>query len=131
MSRSSLITHDTLRLHVSYYDHWFAVPVSGTGIIPSDADSRLSLYPKTLSLSSAPNPFNPSTRIVYAVPQTGHAALCIYNISGRLVRTLADGYIEAGEHVAVFDGHDLTSGVYFAALRTASRTMTQKLLLLK
>ena len=43
-----------------------------------------------------PNPFNPSTRIQFALPGKGHVSLKIYNVAGQLVRTLQDGVMDAG-----------------------------------
>ena len=66
-----------------------------------------------------PNPFNPVTRIAFDVPSPGAVVeLRIYDVSGRLVRTLVDGEVPPGRHSAEWDGTDrsgaaVASGVYF------------------
>ena len=72
-------------------------------------------------LSSWPNPFNPSTTLVFSLPAAGWVKLTVYDVSGRRVRTLVDGLMVAGEHQLSWDGRDdhatdLPSGVYFAHL---------------
>ena len=78
--------------------------------------------PTVLTLGGAvPNPFNPATDIQFSLPADGRAALRIYDLSGRLVRTLFDGVLTAGPHTQRWNGRDDTgreaaSGVYFARL---------------
>ena len=78
-----------------------------------------------------PNPFNPSTMIRFSLPEPGRATLSVYDMSGRLVATLADRYFEAGTHNAAFDGSSLASGTYYYTIRTADRVETRLMLLLK
>jgi len=83
-----------------------------------------------------PNPFNPMTTIVFSLPSRGDAKLGIYDVSGRLVRTLQDGVLEAGRHTVTWDGRndggrEMSSGVYFCKLVTADRIAETKLVLLK
>ncbi len=70
---------------------------------------------------NAPNPFNPSTTIRFALPEAGAASLSIYDVNGRHVRTLVDGDATAGTHDVVWDGRDglgreAASGVYLYRL---------------
>ncbi|MDD3642831.1 MAG: FlgD immunoglobulin-like domain containing protein, partial [Candidatus Krumholzibacteria bacterium] len=65
-----------------------------------------------------PNPFNPSTRISFTLPVKSHVSLRIYNVAGQLVKTLADGAMDAGSHELTWDGTNnlgssVASGVYF------------------
>ncbi|MEM1093587.1 MAG: Ig-like domain-containing protein [Bacteroidota bacterium] len=78
-----------------------------------------------------PNPFNPTTRIRYTLPQTGAVTLQVYDSQGRLVRTLVDGVIPAGEHHAMLDARNLPSGVYFYTLRAGTASATRALTLMK
>jgi hypothetical protein len=86
---------------------------------------------------SFPNPFSTNTRIAYRIPAPGgRAALRIYDVSGRLTRTLADGWESPGEHVAVWDGRNgaggrVASGVYFCVLEAESVAVRRKVMLLK
>lgn len=70
---------------------------------------------------NSPNPFNPVTQIKYATSKAGHVTLRIYNVQGALIKTLADKNVEAGSHVATWDGRNtngsaVSSGVYYAKI---------------
>jgi hypothetical protein len=78
-----------------------------------------------------PNPFNPTTTIRFEVAQPMNLSLSVYDVNGRLVRTLANGAYTAGTYNVNFDGSDLASGLYFARLTGASRTDLMKLVLMK
>jgi hypothetical protein len=72
-------------------------------------------------LSSAPNPFNPVTRIKFAVAKPGTYSLRIYNVQGALVKTLASQRYDVGTHEAMWDGRTnaggkAASGVYYARI---------------
>ena len=83
-----------------------------------------------------PNPFNPSTTIAFSVAAPGRVTLRVYDVSGRLVRTLLDGTMPAGRHEARWDGRTdrgaaAASGVYFCRLATPLSTKTQRIVLLR
>ncbi len=78
-----------------------------------------------------PNPFNPSTMITFSVPVAGNAALRVYDILGRELRTLIDGNIEAGTHSVRFDAGDLSSGIYLYRLVFNDRAISGKMQLNK
>jgi len=86
---------------------------------------------------NVPNPFNPSTTIRFAVPDGGgRVTLRVYDVQGRLVRTLVDGFEGAGEVFVEWDGRGaggqaVASGLYFYRLDTSTVTLTRKMLLLK
>ena len=81
--------------------------------------------------NSYPNPFNPSTAISFELRDAGFIKLSVYDIAGREVVTLAEGFYPAGAHQAVFDGTELASGVYFAMLEAGGVKQVRKLLLVK
>jgi len=60
-----------------------------------------------------PNPFNPTTTIYYVLPFDSKISLKVYDLSGREVSELVNGYKEAGTHSVIFNGENLSSGVYF------------------
>jgi hypothetical protein len=78
-----------------------------------------------------PNPFNPSTTISFDLPADGRVSLVIYDVLGRVVRTLLDEYLAAGFYRKVFDGRGLATGVYFYRLHTGYASKVEKMLLLK
>jgi len=110
----------------------------------SPAAENESLGEKGVSLPGAfrlrqnnPNPFNPSTTIAVEVPDGGaHVSLQIYDASGRLVRTLVNGYEPSGARTVTWDGRDdegqpLASGIYFSRMTAPEFSETAKMLLLK
>ncbi|MBI2418673.1 MAG: CotH kinase family protein [Ignavibacteriales bacterium] len=78
-----------------------------------------------------PNPFNPETKIIYNTHISGNISLRVYDVMGREVAILFDGWIVAGEHSAIFNGNALSSGVYYITLRTEGATRTIKSILLR
>jgi len=83
-----------------------------------------------------PNPFNPSTSIRYSLARSGPAALVIYDVNGRRVKTLVDGTLAAGPHVAVWDGlddagHKVPAGVYWSQLSSGSYTSNKKMVVVR
>ncbi|MBL7191252.1 T9SS type A sorting domain-containing protein [bacterium] len=57
--------------------------------------------------------------------------LIVYDIQGREVQSLVTGHLSLGYHEVIFDGSDLSCGVYFVKLRTGTFIQTQKMLLIK
>jgi cytochrome c peroxidase len=80
---------------------------------------------------SGPNPFNPTAMLSYTLAEAGPVRLQVFDIQGRRVATLVDGWRAAGHHQALFAADDLSSGVYFARLTSGPRTAITKILLLK
>ncbi|KAA3609203.1 MAG: T9SS C-terminal target domain-containing protein [Calditrichaeota bacterium] len=73
-------------------------------------------------LGNYPNPFNPTTNIVFTMPEEGHVALKIYDILGRNVANVPLGVQQTGKRQVSFDAHNLSSGVYFYRLHMKSQT---------
>ncbi|MBP9191571.1 MAG: T9SS type A sorting domain-containing protein [Ignavibacteria bacterium] len=63
-----------------------------------------------------PNPFNPSTTIKFSIPENGNVNLKVFNMLGNEVSVLADGMYNQGNYKAVFNGSELSSGLYFYEL---------------
>ena len=86
-----------------------------------------------------PNPFNPSTTISYNVDTNGMVSLKVYDIMGRLVRTLVDNHHSSGNfggYNVVWDGKDsqgqqVAAGLYIYSLETPGGNMTKKMVLMK
>jgi hypothetical protein len=86
--------------------------------------------------SPTPNPTAGEASITFALPRRGEVRLRVFDVRGRLVRTLVDGDTAAGEAVAVWKGRDdggrtVADGVYFYRLEHAGQTLTRKLLLVR
>jgi hypothetical protein len=108
-------------------------PTGGTASAadgPSISD-RLALY------QNVPNPFNPTTVIRYDVPATvGKVTLRVYDVAGKLVRTLVDGVEKPGEKRVVWNGQNnhgnmVATGVYFYRMTAPGFTKTRKMVMLK
>ena len=69
-----------------------------------------------VALSSRPNPFNPATELSFRMPEEGHARLLVYDGQGRLVTSLHEGRMSAGEHRFTWNAEGLSSGMYFASV---------------
>jgi len=86
---------------------------------------------------NVPNPFNPTTTLSYAVPAGGgDVTLQIYDVAGRVVRTLVDGFEGEGEKRTVWNGRDdrgrpVASGVYFYRLTAPGFSKARKMVLLR
>jgi hypothetical protein len=84
-----------------------------------------------------PNPFNPATRIAYSVREAGPVLIEVYNVSGRVVRTLLKDDMDAGASgYVVWDGTDdagraCASGVYFYRIAASGFSTTRKMVMLK
>uniref|UniRef100_A0A832I2S1 T9SS type A sorting domain-containing protein n=1 Tax=Eiseniibacteriota bacterium TaxID=2212470 RepID=A0A832I2S1_UNCEI len=88
--------------------------------------------PATLALAASPNPFLGATTFRYALPAAGDAELVLFDLQGRVVRTLVFGRVSAGEHEAHWDGTDdsgrpVAAGLYMARLRAAGDVRVLKI----
>jgi hypothetical protein len=88
--------------------------------------------PRTYRLEqSYPNPFNPSTEIVFSLPESGPVRLAVYDLLGRRVALLIDGPTPAGTHRVSFRADDLPSGVYLYRLEAGGFTGTRRMSLIR
>jgi hypothetical protein len=86
--------------------------------------------------AARPNPFGPSTSISYTMQAEGPARIRIYDVTGRLVRTLVNERRPAGRHTVAWDGtddegHAVAGGTYFYELAAEGRSEARKAILLK
>ncbi len=86
---------------------------------------------------NVPNPFNPSTSIIFYLPEAAPVTLDVYDAAGRLVSRLLDGATkERGTHTVEWRGTDdagrtVSSGVYFYRLRAGKNVISRKMVLLR
>jgi hypothetical protein len=78
-----------------------------------------------------PNPFNASTMISFSIPKAAQVKLKVYNMQGREVATLLDGFSPARNYKLSFDGQGLSSGTYIAQLTAGDFNKSIKLVLIK
>ena len=99
---------------------------------PTGIKNKSEIIPKEFQLfQNFPNPFNPVTKIVYAIPNPGVVNLKIYSATGKEIAVIVNEYKQAGYHSIVFDGSEIASGVYFCELKTSDYNAVKKMLLVK
>jgi hypothetical protein len=91
------------------------------------------LIPEKIEMmQNYPNPFNPSTTISWQSPVSGWQTIKLFDVLGREIETIVDGYYDAGYHSTLYIANSsLTSGVYFYQLKAGDFIQTKKMLLLK
>ncbi len=105
-------------------------PADAVGVDAAAADLSFALHGNT------PNPFAGGTRIAFSLPAAAHARLRVFDVQGRLVRTLVNGGLAAGRHAVDWNGTNdaaerVSSGVYFYRLESEGREATRKMIHLK
>ncbi len=90
------------------------------------------LIPEKYGISqNYPNPFNPTTTIDYQLPEAAYVELCVFDVTGRLVRTLVSSRQGAGYYTISFDGSSACSGIYFFRIRAGTFVQMRKMVLVK
>ncbi len=114
--------------YVEYHTVWNdALPKTSVSI-----ESNPGELPLEFSLEeNYPNPFNPSTEIQFSVPQSTHVRLIVVDVSGRIVATLVDQQLGAGEYRQAWDATSSPSGIYLYRMETPEFSSTKKMILLK
>jgi len=95
---------------------YFGKPPTGPGTGTDDS----AVFVNRLD-HARPNPFNPATTIAYSLAGRSHVTIRVYDLAGRIVRTLVDWEADPGEHTVVWDGttdsgERAASGVYFVKM---------------
>jgi hypothetical protein len=119
---------------IVWFDNWY-FHVGSSGIFD---EQHVGTIPSASALSqNYPNPFNPSTTIQFELPENSFAQLTVYDISGKLVKTIVNEEKETGYHSVVWDGKDehgisVESGIYIYRLTTSDGiNKTNRMTLLK
>lgn len=117
---------------VAYHGYW-----GGPGTSVTAVDEGGGNLPRAHKLDAVhPNPFNPTTTVRFALPEPGWTRIRIYDLQGRLVRTLLDETRTAGRHTLVWNGRDdrgarVSSGAYLLTMRAGTFAAQRKMTLLK
>ncbi|MBK6764843.1 MAG: T9SS type A sorting domain-containing protein [bacterium] len=121
---SYVYTLETVNLDGSR-DGWGTV-VSATPSVEAGVITEFALH------QNYPNPFNPTTKLVFDVMSQDFVTLTICNVMGQRVATLVNGTMAAGRHSVLFDGSNLSSGLYYYTVKVGKDfAATKKMLLLK
>lgn len=78
-----------------------------------------------------PNPFNPVTQVTFELPLSGVARLDIFDLSGKLVKTVLNEYRSAGFHTAELNGSQMSSGAYIYRLTFDGGSISRRMMLVK
>lgn len=119
------------------FPHRLKAIAGSPAFVKHTTDQILAALPAEFALAqNYPNPFNPATTIEYALPRPAHATLAVYDLLGREVIILYQGWQDMGYHEVVWNGRDrrgvtLASGIYFAVFQAEKTVRTRKLVLLK
>jgi hypothetical protein len=106
----------------------------------TDIGDGNSIIPRTVQLyNNYPNPFNPSTKIRFSIPnviasetrQSALTTLKVYDVLGNEIATLVDEEKSAGTYEVNFNAAGLASGIYITTLQVNSIRLSQKIILLK
>ncbi|MEJ2053620.1 MAG: PKD domain-containing protein, partial [Calditrichaceae bacterium] len=82
-------------------------------------------------LQNYPNPFNPTTTIKFTLPKAGWVNIAVFNTLGEKIMTLIDRPMTSGIYQVDFDGTDLSSGIYYYAIKAGDFHQVKKMMLLK
>jgi len=123
------LTKDLIQINLPKGNHKFQFVSGESSFIH---EQQATLMPKDFTLTqNYPNPFNPSTQIAFSLPIASTVKLEVYDLLGRRVALLADGMLNAGYHTRLFDGSDLSSGMYLYRIQAGDFIQVKKMMLLK
>lgn len=110
--------------------------VSGENILLNDTTivstkSSLDVVESYAMLSAYPNPFNPDVTISFSIPNDLNVNIKLYDMNGKLVDELFNGYKSAGLYNIIYHAQDLSSGIYLCRMDLGYSTFTKKIILLK
>ena len=90
------------------------------------------LIPDEFSIHNIyPNPFNPRANIVYTLPEYAHVKVTVYDIRGRVMEVLTNGFETAGYYTIKWDASAFASGVYFVEMHSESFRQVRKVIHMK
>ena len=90
------------------------------------------LIPDEFSIHNIyPNPFNPRANIVYTLPEYAHVKVTVYDVRGRVMEVLTNGFETAGYYTIKWDASAFASGVYFVEMHSESFQQVRKVIHLK
>lgn len=134
---------DYRNIYANILDNWFELESAGMsavldgeyedlGFLNVATNTSPNSKPFAFKLNqNYPNPFNPSTLIQFTLPASVNVRLQVFDVQGRLVQTLIDGNVPAGEQSIRFDGSSLSNGTYLYRLETPYGAASRKMTLIK
>ena len=115
----------------TYFYRLVDVTIYGYPTVHTDNVVSVTLTGNFRLAQNYPNPFNPATTIRFSVATSAQTSLKIYDMGGRLVNTLVNGSLDAGNHQVTWDASGLPSGMYVYRLTVGDQTASGKMMYLK
>jgi hypothetical protein len=124
-------TSSEIKVSYSFFDEDFKLISKGDSILHS-----IALPTEFTLMQNYPNPFNPSTTIRFTIPSNSFVRLIVYDITGKLVNEIVNGYLEPGVHNVEWSGTDaggidVSSGLYFYRIEASNYSKTYKMVFVK
>lgn len=127
----SITKNDTVYVRFQSEDYLWGPWSKISGVITSVKDNENSMPKEFMLYNNYPNPFNPTTKIKYAVPKASLVTLKVYDILGREIITLINEEKSPGNYEVEFNATNLPSGVYFYKMQAGSYSETKKMVLMR
>jgi len=111
--------------------------INFSGVVTIDDNQKIEKMIQSFKLlDNYPNPFNPSTTIEYEIPKPGFVNISIYDLKGKLIKTLVHKKQEQGNYRIQWDGKNnsglkVSSGVYIYAIENEKSIISKKMILVK
>ena len=120
-----------INLKYSFFDENFRLISKGDSILHS-----IALPTEFTLMQNYPNPFNPSTTIRFTIPSNSFVRLIVYDITGKVVNEIVNGFLEPGVHNVEWSGTDtggidVSSGLYFYKIEASNYSKTYKMVFVK
>ena len=106
--------------------------IVGNGVTPFEMNGfNNEIMPDLHIVSAYPNPFNPVTNIEFSIAEPGNVQVIVYDVMGRKVDMIQDGYMTNDTHIVTWNAGNRASGIYYVQIMSADNVKTQKVVLLK
>ncbi len=126
VARYSVKAVDNLGYESNYSN---TVTTNGQSLWKNNNESIVTTY--EYGIANYPNPYNPSTTINFQIKETGNVTITVYDALGREVKELVKEVKQPGSYNILFDGTNLSSGIYFYTMSVNNFTASKKMLLAK
>jgi DNA-binding beta-propeller fold protein YncE len=119
-----------------YTNGVYYYPLKDNFWLSKDPEPESIIADKYVLKQNYPNPFNPDTKIEFTIPANEHVSVNVYNLEGRLVKTLINQELRSGQHAVQWDGTNdigtkVATGMYIYQLKTNSLVLNRKMSFVK
>ncbi|MBI5728009.1 MAG: T9SS type A sorting domain-containing protein, partial [Ignavibacteriales bacterium] len=125
---------DSLKQAATVLKNAYAPYYNIGGTVTTSVDENRNTSPDHFAIEqNYPNPFNPETKISFQLPEKQFITIKVYNVLGKEIATLANGYMDAGKHEVSFNAEklQLSSGIYYYRAESGKISTVRKMIFLK